>query len=106
MIFHKLVNISAKQAVRDMPKITKPSRSICKQFQHGKQSRVSFKTNEYATSKPFKLVHTYLCGKTRKKSYKEKTILFFSFMIIQEWIMFPFSKINIRYLKISKHSKV
>jgi hypothetical protein len=68
MNFDNLVKINTKQAVRDMPKITKPSNTICKQCQHGKQSRVSFKTKEYTTSKPLELVHTDLCGPTRTKS--------------------------------------
>jgi hypothetical protein len=67
MNFDNLVKISTKQAVRDMPKITKPTSTICKQCQHGKQSRVNFKTKEYATSKPLELVHTDLCGPSRTK---------------------------------------
>jgi hypothetical protein len=68
MNFDNLVKINTKQVVRDMPKITKPSNIICKQCQHGKQSRVSFKTKEYTTSKPLELVHTDLCGPTRTQS--------------------------------------
>jgi hypothetical protein len=65
--FENLVKISTKQVVRDIPKITKTSSTICKQCQHGNQSRVSFKTKEYATSKTLELVHTNLCGPTRTK---------------------------------------
>jgi hypothetical protein len=65
MNFENLVKISTKQAVRDMPKIIKPSSTICKQCRHGKESRVNFKTKEYRTSKPLELVHTNLCGPSR-----------------------------------------
>jgi hypothetical protein len=68
MNFDNLVKINTKQAVRDMPKITKPSNIVCKQCQHGKKSRVSFKTKEYATSKPLERVHIDLCGPTRTQS--------------------------------------
>jgi hypothetical protein len=68
MNFENLVKISIKQAIRYIPKITKPSRIVCKQFIHGKKSRVNFKTKEYATSRSLELVHAYLCGPTRTKS--------------------------------------
>jgi hypothetical protein len=42
--FDNLVKISTNQIIRDMPKITKPSNIICRLCQHGKISRMSFKT--------------------------------------------------------------
>jgi hypothetical protein len=63
--FDKIVKIITKQVVRDMPKIAKLSNTIHKQCQHGKQTRENFKSKEYSTPKPLKLVHTYLCGPTR-----------------------------------------
>jgi len=39
MNFNNLVKNDTKQAVRDMPKIVKPSNTLCKQCQHGKQTR-------------------------------------------------------------------
>ena len=41
--FDNLVKISKKEVVRDLPKIVKPLNSVCKYFQHGKQTRASFK---------------------------------------------------------------
>jgi hypothetical protein len=72
MKFDNLVKNNTKQVVKDIPKTTKPSNTFCKQCQHGKKSRVSFKTKEYATSKPLELMHTYLCGTTSKKSLQEE----------------------------------
>jgi hypothetical protein len=40
---------------------------------------VSFKTKEYATSKPLELVHTDLCGPTRTKSLQGES--YFMFLI-------------------------
>jgi len=37
--FDNLVKISTKQAVRDMPKVDKPSNTLCKKCQYGKQTR-------------------------------------------------------------------
>ena len=40
---------------------------VCKHCQHGKQTRVNFKTKEHMTSHILELVHTDLCGPTRTK---------------------------------------
>ena len=65
--FDNIVKISKKEAVRDLPKIVKPLNSVCKHFQHGKQTRASFKTKEHMTSHPLEIVYTDLCGPTRTK---------------------------------------
>lgn len=62
MNFDNLLKINTKQVVRDMPKITKPSNTICKQCQHGNKTRARFKSKEYSTSKSLELVHVDLCG--------------------------------------------
>ena len=60
-----------------MPQITKPTNTLCKHCQHGKQTKVEFKTKEYATTKPLQIVHTDLCGKTRTKGLNgEKYFMF------------------------------
>jgi hypothetical protein len=82
--FDNLVKISKRQVVRDMPPIIKPSDPICKHCQHGKQTRVTFKTKEHSTSKPLQLIHTDLCGPTRTKVCKVSIILYYSLMIILE----------------------
>jgi len=90
MNFDNLVKISMKQVVRDMPHITKPSSIFCNQFRHGKQSRMSFKTKEYTTSKTLKLVHTDICGPTRTKSLQGES--YFMFLIDDctrmTWVVF------------------
>jgi hypothetical protein len=65
--FDNLVKINKKQVVREMPEITKPTNTMCKHCQHGKQTKVEFKTKEYSTTKPLEIVHTDLCGPTRTK---------------------------------------
>jgi hypothetical protein len=42
--FDKLIKSNEKKEVRDMPKVIKPSDSICKHCQIGNQTRVRFKT--------------------------------------------------------------
>jgi len=42
--FDNLIKVNKNEAMRDMPKISKPSNSICRHYQHGKQTRVIFKT--------------------------------------------------------------
>ena len=65
--FDNLVKSNKKQAVREMQKITKPKNTLCKHCQHGKKTKVEFKSKEYSTKKPLELVHTDLCGPMRTK---------------------------------------
>ena len=46
--FDNLVKINKKEVVKEMPEITKPTNAICKHCQHGKQTKVKFKTKEYS----------------------------------------------------------
>lgn len=54
--------------MRDLPKLTKPSDTVCKDCRLGKQTRRSFKTKEYSSTMPPELVHTDLCRPTRTAS--------------------------------------
>ena len=64
--FDNLVKVSNLEVVRNLPNITKPSNPICRHCQLGKKTKKRFKTKEYSTSKPLELVHTDLCGPTRR----------------------------------------
>ena len=76
--FDNLINMSKNEAVRDLPSLKNLSGSVCKQCQHGKQTRVRFKTKEYSTTKPLEIVHTDICGPMRTKGMKgEKYFLLF-----------------------------
>ena len=65
--FENLVKISKNQAVREMLEIAKPTNVVCKNCEHGKQTKVQFKTKEYSTTKPLEIVQTSLCGPMRTK---------------------------------------
>ena len=65
--FDNLVKIYKNQVVRNMSKLTNPTNSICEQCQHGKQTRVHFKTKEHSSTKPLEFVHNDLCGPTKSK---------------------------------------
>ena len=56
------------KTVHDLPDINIPENTICKPCQVGKRTRVHFSEKEGSTSKPLELIHTDLCGPTRKKS--------------------------------------
>jgi hypothetical protein len=88
--FENLVIINTKQVVRDMTKITKPSKTIYKQCHHGKLSRMSFKTKEYTICKPLELVHTDLCGPTRTKILQGENnfMLLIDYYTIITWVTF------------------
>jgi transposase InsO family protein len=70
MHFDNLVKVSKREAVREMPQITKPTNTLCKHCQQGKQTKTMFKSKEYSTTKPLEIVHTDLVGPTTTKGLK------------------------------------
>jgi len=54
--------------VHDLPDINIPENTICKSCQFSKKTRYQFIEKEGSTGKPLELVHTDLCGPSRKKS--------------------------------------
>jgi transposase InsO family protein len=53
-----------------MPQIMKPTNSLCKHCQQGKQTKTRFKSKEYSKTKPLEIVHTDLVGPTTTKVLK------------------------------------
>ena len=92
--FGNLIKIGKKQAIREMLEIKKPKNSMCEPCQHGKQTRVEFKTKEHSTTRPLKLVHTDLCGPTGIKGLNGENTSCFSFMTSLEWLGCAFWKGN------------
>ena len=64
--FDNLIQLNKREAIRDLPLIKNLSSSICKQCQHGKQTRVKFKIKEYSTTKPLEIIHIDICGPMRE----------------------------------------
>eukprot|EP00253_Pinus_taeda_P035721 PITA_35721 len=56
------------QAVHDLPDIIIPDNTICKSCQFVKQTRTNFPEKEGSASRPIELVHTDVCGPSRKRS--------------------------------------
>lgn len=54
--------------VCDLPDISILENTICKPCKVSKQNRVHFSKKQGSESKPLELIHTDLCGPTRKKS--------------------------------------
>jgi hypothetical protein len=88
--FDNLVKVNNLGAIRNLPKITKPSNPMCRHCQLGKKTRIRFKTKEYSTSKPLELVHTDLCGPTRTKSLQGEShfMLFIDYFTRMAWVCF------------------
>jgi hypothetical protein len=84
------VKVGNLGAVRNLPKIIKPSNPMCRHCQLGKQTRIRFKTKEYSTSKPLELVQTDLCGPTRTKSLQGESyfMLFIDDFTRMGWVCF------------------
>jgi hypothetical protein len=53
-----------------MPQITKPTNTLCKHCQQGKQTKTKFKSKEYSMTRTLEIVYTDLVGKTKTKGLK------------------------------------
>jgi hypothetical protein len=67
MHFDNLVKINRKEVLREMPKISNPTNTMCNHCEHGKQTRTEFRTKEYYKKKSLEIVHIDLCGPMKTK---------------------------------------
>eukprot|EP00253_Pinus_taeda_P009941 PITA_09941 len=76
------------EAVRGLPDIRILDNTICKSCQFGKQTRTNFPEKEGSASRPLELVHTNVCGPSRKRSPRgeEYFILFIDDFSRMCWI--------------------
>jgi transposase InsO family protein len=70
MHFDNLVTVSKREAVREMPQIMKPTNTLCKHCQQGKQTKTRFKSKEHSTTRSMEIVHTDIVGPTTTKGLK------------------------------------
>ena len=70
--FDNLVKVSKKEAVREIPQVTKPTNTLCKHCQQGNKTKTKFKSKEYSTIRPLEIVHTDLVGPIRTKWLKDE----------------------------------
>jgi transposase InsO family protein len=68
--FDNLIKVNKKEVVREIPQITKPTNTLCKHCQQGKQTKTKFKSKEYSMTRPPEIVHTDLVGATTTKGLK------------------------------------
>ena len=68
--FDNLVKVSKNEIVREMPPITKPTNTLCKNCQQVKKTKTMFKSKEYSTTRPLEIVHIDLVVPTTKKGFK------------------------------------
>jgi hypothetical protein len=68
--FDNLVKVRKREAVKEMPQITKPTNTLCKHCQQGKQTKTRFKSKEYSTTRTLEIVHNDLVGPTTTKGLK------------------------------------
>jgi hypothetical protein len=68
--FDNLVKVSKREAVIEMPQITKPTNTLCKHCQQSKQTKTRFKSKKYSTTRPLEIVHIDLVGPTTTKGLK------------------------------------
>jgi hypothetical protein len=66
--FDHLIKLKNLEAVKDLPRISKPQDSMCKPCQVGKLTKTQFKSKSFtSTEKPLQLVHMDLCGPSRQE---------------------------------------
>jgi hypothetical protein len=70
MHFDNLVKVSKIEAFKEMPQITKPTKTLCKHCQQGKKTKTRFKSKEYSTTRPLEIVHIDLVGPTTTMGLK------------------------------------
>jgi hypothetical protein len=68
--FDHVFKFSKREAIIEMPQITKPTNTLCKHCQQGKKTKTRFKSKEYSTTRPLEIVHTDLVGPTTTKELK------------------------------------
>jgi hypothetical protein len=66
--FDHLIKIKNLEAVKYLPRISKPQDSVCKPYQVGKLTRTQLKSKRSAsTETPLQLVHMDLCQPSRQE---------------------------------------
>jgi hypothetical protein len=68
--FDNLAKVNKREEVREIPQIMKPTNTLCKHCQQGKQTKTRFKSKEYSATRPLEIVHTDLVGPTTTKGLK------------------------------------
>jgi hypothetical protein len=63
--FDSLVKVSKREAIREMPQITKPTNTLCKNCQQGKQIKTRFKSKEYSMTRPLEIVENEMDSKIK-----------------------------------------
>jgi hypothetical protein len=70
MHFDNLLKVNKREAVREIPQITKPTNTLCKHCQQGNKTKTRFKSKEYSMTRPLEIVHTDLVGLATTKGLK------------------------------------
>ncbi|XP_059072885.1 uncharacterized protein LOC131873719 [Cryptomeria japonica] len=88
--FDNMVRISKNENVRGLPLISRPTNSVCSECVKGKQTKSSFKSKEFLSSRPLELVHTDLCGpmKTQSLNGEKYFMLFIDDYTRMVWVTF------------------
>jgi hypothetical protein len=103
--FDNLVKVNKREAVRETSQITKPTNTLCKNCQQGKQTKTRFKSKEYSTTRPLEIVHIDLVGPTTTKGLKgEKYFM----LLVDDYTRMTavfFSRISQKILKTSRSTR-
>lgn len=67
--FDNMVKVNQSSMVRGMPQLVKLDNVLCKECQFGKMTTSSFKRKSFSSEHILDLVHTYLCGPMRTRSF-------------------------------------
>jgi hypothetical protein len=105
--FDHLIKIKNIEAVKDLPRISKPQDSMCKPYQVGKLTKTQFKSKSFTSiDKPLQLVHMDLCRPSRQEGTGKENY----FMLIIDdysritWV--DFLKEKLKHLRILKNLRL
>jgi hypothetical protein len=105
--FDHLIKLKNLEAIKDLPRISKPQDSMCKPYQVGKQNRTQFKSKSFTSiERPLQPVHMDLCGPSRQEGTGKENY----FMLIIDdysrltWVAFLKEKLkhlrSLKYLRL------
>jgi hypothetical protein len=90
--FDNLFKVNKREAVREIPQITKPTNTLCKHCQQGKKTKTRFKSKEYSMTRPLEIVHIDLVGTNKTNGLKGEKYFMLLFDDYTRMIGFCFLK--------------
>ena len=80
--FDNIVKESGIKEIRDLPRIIKPTNTMCRECVMGKKTKSNFQGKSFSAREKLDLVHTDPCGPTKTRSYHGERYFIIIFMTV------------------------